>query len=365
MNFLNIKTTIAIFLLTTAFLFVSDAKILAYGCSDRFNGKRANDYCLCNPRDRGKNSGCGKLDRPCFWKGANCDRNAPYKVCADDNTAVSFCCIIVERMWGFSQSCDCDPARFTETNCPHGCDPSTGECRPPPLPDTIRRGTQNCSFSVRDFHGSDYEGTVSVETPVFEGRSANFTSDIVRTRGSPLSVRFFFEFNDGLDRTQQLASDAGRIAFSYTYAQEGLYRGKILMNIGVDLSQVLAECSIMVRSHCQNHIQDFDEEGVDCGGRKCFPCPATGGGWSRPSINPLDYSIFGELFDHIANFLFWVSVMILMISSLIVGFLMNTGAVPGNIERAKSFILLSIGFFIIMLIIKAIIVVTKSTITFK
>ena len=91
-----------------------------------------------------------------------------------------------------------------------------------------------------------------------------------------------------------------------------------------------------------------------------------GGGASidKNKLNPLFYQKFGELFDNIVGFLLYLSIMLLVLGIIFGGFLMlNSGSLQ-NIEKGKKIILLAIGFFAIMLIIKLVTSFSAKDITF-
>lgn len=98
--------------------------------------------------------------------------------------------------------------------------------------------------------------------------------------------------------------------------------------------------------------------------------PPPGGGeeettpMDKSKLNPLSYAKFGELFDHIAGFLFYLSIILLVLGIMFGGFLMLNSGSFQNIEKGKKIILLAIGFFAIMLIIKIITSFSSKDITF-
>jgi heme/copper-type cytochrome/quinol oxidase subunit 2 len=82
-------------------------------------------------------------------------------------------------------------------------------------------------------------------------------------------------------------------------------------------------------------------------------------------INPLLYNTFGELLDHIANFLFYVALIFGPLAIIIGAFMMlSAGASPSKIELGKKIILWSAVIFAIILMIKLIISVMGGEITF-
>ncbi len=100
-----------------------------------------------------------------------------------------------------------------------------------------------------------------------------------------------------------------------------------------------------------------------------LPSPTPSGGVEAgvraDRINPLSYERLGELLDRIVTILFNISIIALLFGIIFGGFLMLNSGDLRNVKLAKKVILLSIGFFGIMLIIKLFISVLHQSITFR
>ncbi len=81
------------------------------------------------------------------------------------------------------------------------------------------------------------------------------------------------------------------------------------------------------------------------------------------SLNPFACESLGECFDMIATTLFYFSIALVSATIIIAGILFLTGGTPARISLAKKILLLGIGIFAIMLLVKFVAIISKDYLT--
>ncbi len=210
-----------------------------------------------------------------------------------------------------------------------------------------------CAFDI-EYLNTNYSGFAGATGQAVQGKDVTFSYNISRTGSVKIpTVYFYFDPGDGSEWIL-MANDVGSGTFKHNYSSPGQHNAKIYRCVGLKRQGAcydVAQCSIQVK-------EKEDEKGNGGGG---------GGGGSsinKSKLNPLFYQKFGDLFDNIAGFLLYLSIILLVLGIISGGFLMlNSGSLQ-NIEKGKKIILLAIGFFAIMLIIKLVTSFSAKDITF-
>lgn len=86
---------------------------------------------------------------------------------------------------------------------------------------------------------------------------------------------------------------------------------------------------------------------------------------AQEGVNPLAYGTLGELIDYIVGMLFNIVIILGPLSIILAGFLYLTGGTPAKIQLAKKILLWTLAIFVIILIAKLLVSVTKEDITLQ
>ena len=82
-------------------------------------------------------------------------------------------------------------------------------------------------------------------------------------------------------------------------------------------------------------------------------------------LNPLACTTFGECFDIITTKLFYAGTAVIILSILVAGAIFVTGGTPARIALAKKIVLLGIGIFVIILLVKFVAIISKDYLNLK
>ncbi|MFA5349429.1 MAG: hypothetical protein WC309_03620 [Candidatus Paceibacterota bacterium] len=82
-------------------------------------------------------------------------------------------------------------------------------------------------------------------------------------------------------------------------------------------------------------------------------------------LNPLACTTFGECFDIITTRLFYAGTAVVILSILIAGAIFITGGTPARIALAKKIVLLGIGIFVIILLVKFVAIISRDYLNLK
>jgi heme/copper-type cytochrome/quinol oxidase subunit 2 len=94
-----------------------------------------------------------------------------------------------------------------------------------------------------------------------------------------------------------------------------------------------------------------------------FLTPLLVSGQNKVDANPVQCGTLGECFYKIASILLYISIIFVSVAIITAGVLFATGGTPARVALAKKILLLAVGIFVIMLLVKGVAFITKGDLT--